>query len=308
MRKIVIHIGAPKTASTTLQMRLFEKHSGLHFFGEEGAGCEADSDRDTINSMIFDDDLYFSRAECARLFETHRRLDPEKTLIYSDGDVMTSRVPVLCAQRLHELLPEAVILLVIRNQLTAIPSFYANHGAYLKPAPPSYFRRYVSFDDWMQFCTMFIKYSPLASFFYNKILRIYADLFGKDRIEILMFEEFILNKETFVRKLCRILEIEPLESLRLLSGAHERKRNTSRMLRYHQFRSWFFWGWKFGRYVPHRAVDKWRSFLKGGSRANGFMSDKWKNKIIELYREDNTKLAKDYNLPLKKYQYPLSDI
>jgi len=307
MRKIVIHIGAPKTASTTLQKCLFAKHNELHFFGEDGAGCVNANDREIINSMVFDDDFHFPYDECARLFQAHSGLEPQKTLIYSNGDVMTGRVPTLCARRLHSFLPDAEILLVIRNQFTAIPSFYANHGVYLKPAPPYHFQRYVSFDDWMRFCTIFIKYGPLTCYFYNTTLKLYSDLFGKDKIHILLFEEFIQEQKTFVRKLCHILDIEPLDAFRLIMGGHERKRNTGRMLRYHRFRSSFFWKVPLSRYFPggHLISSMLWRFLKSGSPANVPVPNDWRNKIIELYKDGNTKIAKEYHLPLKEHGYPV---
>ena len=143
---------------------------------------------------------------------------------------MTSRVPMTCARRLREFLPDAEVLLVTRNQVTAVPSFYASHGAYLKPAPPRHFRRYVSFDDWMNYCIMFIKYSPLASFFYNRILNIYAELFGKNRIHVLLYEEFVADKPKFMERLGAILDIDAGTALKLVEGGHERKDRKSTRL------------------------------------------------------------------------------
>jgi hypothetical protein len=49
----------------------------------------------------------------------------------------------------------------------------------------------------------------------------------------------------------------------------------------------------------------WQNFLEKGGPANGFMFDHWRNKIIELYKEDNLKLSQDYHLSLKDYGYPV---
>ena len=49
----------------------------------------------------------------------------------------------------------------------------------------------------------------------------------------------------------------------------------------------------------------WQNFLEKGGPANGFMPDYWRNKIIELYKEDNLKLSQEYNLSLKDYGYPV---
>jgi hypothetical protein len=305
MPRTVIHIGANKTASTTLQRCLFAKSNDLVYLGEDCVGYE--KYRDTLNSLVSDDDIHFSYEFARELFHNFVSSSGEKTALYSNEDIMTSRVPTQCAHRLKEFLPDAEIMIVIRNQLTAIPSMYANHGAYLKMVPRRYWRRYVPFDDWMDYCMTFIKYSALDSFFYHRILDLYSSLFGKKNIHILLYEDLVNNKEKFVTDLCRILRIEAKEVSTLLSGQRERRRNTIRELRYHQFRSRFLWGRSISRYLPYGEVlsRKWRNFLEKGGPANGFMPDYGRSRISELYKEDNLKLSQDYHLPLKEYEYPM---
>lgn len=305
MTRTVIHIGSHKTATTTLQRCLFAKSKDLVYLGEDCASYE--KYRDTLNSLVSDDDIHFSYEAAKGLFNNFVSSCGKKTALYSNEDIMTSRVPTQCAHRLKEFLPDAEIILVIRNQLTAIPSMYANHGAYLKMVPRRYWRRYVSFDDWMDYCTTFLKYSALDGFFYHRILDLYASLFGKKKIHILLYEDFVSNKEGFINDLCRILRIEAREASKLLGGKRERRRNTSRELRYHQFRSKFLWGRSISHYFPYgEALSRmWQNFLEKGGSANGFMSDYWRNKIIELYKEDNLKLQQDYHLSLKDYGYPV---
>lgn len=218
---------------------------------------------------------------------------------------MSTRVPSLCARRLHELLPDAQILVVIRNQLTSVPSWYANHGAYLKMVPRRYWRRYVSFDDWMNYCFEFIKYSPLDSYFYYRILGLYEKLFGKENIHILFYEDFIRNTKQFIIDLCGILEIDAEEASRLLEGKRERRRNSMREFRYHKFTG-YMGGKDLISYLPGEKLKQMcRRFLEGGPPAGGFMTDYWQNKIEELYGKDNLMLMKEYNVDLKKYGYPL---
>lgn len=307
MRHTVIHIGANKTASTTLQRALFSKHNGLHYMGEDAVGYEGYAP--IVNSMVNDDDLHFPFEKCAELFRKHLSEETDKTLLYSNEDVMTSRIPTVCARRLHAFLPDAEILLVVRNQYTAVPSFYANHGAFLKPAPPSYFSRHVSFEDWMRFQVMFIKYGALASFMFNRLLSVYAGLFGEHRIHILLFEEFVENKQLFIKKLSDILHIDSDEASKLLQASHERKRYTKRMLTYNKFRTSFFWGVPFSDYLPFgRSIVKQLSrFLSAGEPARIVLSDDIKRLIHDLYCEDNASLAAKYNLPLAQYGYPIKN-
>ena len=305
MPRAVIHIGANKTGSTTLQRCIFARSEGLVYLGEDCAGYE--NYRDILNSLVSDDDFHFDEERTREIFKRFISACGEKTFLYSNEDIMTSRVPSQCARRLHQFLPDAEILVVVRNQLTAIPSFYANHGAYLKMVPRKYWRRYVSFGDWMGYCTEFIKYSPLDSYFYNKILTLYTSLFGREKIHVLLYEDFVNAKVKFIEDLCGILGIDKEEALMHLQERRERRRNTQREFRYHQFRTLFLRGRSLGGRLPFGAGLRriWRRFLEGGPPADGFVSDAWRNRIVELYREDNMKLAKEYHLPLRELNYPM---
>lgn len=306
MRRTVIHIGANKAASTTLQRALFCHHSGLHYLGEDAVGYE--DYRDVANAMVSDDDLHFPADACKKLFSSHVEQEVGKTLLYSNEDIMTSRVPILCAQRLKKFLPDSEIVLLIRNQFTAIPSFYANHGAFLKPAPPSYFRRHVGFDDWMNYQILFMKYGALGSFFYNRLLTIYAQLFGIEHTHVLLFEEFIEEKEKFTEKLCRVLDIDYEETIMLLGEHHERQRITSRMLAYNRFRTVLFWDIPLSKYIPGRSAiaSVFQRFLESGPSAKISLKEEWRQKIHDLYAEENTALALTYDLPIRKHGYPMA--
>ncbi len=305
MKKTAIHIGANKAASTTLQRALFRNHSGLHYLGEDAIKYQ--DYRDIVNSMISDDDFHFPVDACSELFASNIEQFSDKTLLYSNEDIMTSRVPVLCAQRLKKFLPNSEIILIVRNQMNAVPSFYVNHGAFLKPVPPTYFRRHVSFDDWMQFNLMFIKYGALASYFYNRFISVYAELFGREHTHIFLFEEFVEDKKTFTDKLCHVLEIDSEEANMLLNDRQERQSITNRTLVYNSIRTRLFWNKSFTKYLPGRdiLVSALQRFLESGPQANININQQWSQKIHELYAEENSALALSYNLPLKKYGYPV---
>lgn len=302
----VIHIGANKSGSTTLQRSVFPFSEGLVYMGEDGEGYE--DYKDIVNSLVSDDDIYFRFEDAKVLFDGFVARSEGKTFLYSNEDIMTSRTPALCAQRLQKLLPDARIIVVVRNQLTAIPSWYANHGAYLRHVPRYYWRRYVSFDSWMDYCTTFIRYSPIDGFFYHRIASLYVSLFGRENIHILLYEDFIHRREQFVQDLCRILKIDAQDTLKRLGGRRERRRNTAREFWYHRFRDGFFRDVPFSRYLPFGKALRglWANYLEKGPPADGFMSDTWRDRIIELYREDNVRLARDYGLPLKDHGYPVS--
>jgi hypothetical protein len=305
MKSNIIHIGANKTASTTLQRALFNQHSELTYMGEDA--YEYGDYRDICNSMVNDDDLFYSEDTCKEFFLKYSELESNKNFVYSNEDLLTSRIPAIAAQRLKSLIPDAKIVIVLRNQYTAIPSFYASHGSFLKPAPPSYFHRHVSFDDWMDYNVMFPKYGGVAGYYYNRILNVYSNLYGRDNIHILLFEDFINDKKRFIKKLSNILSINYSESMRLLNGAHERPRVTSRYYNYNKFRTNFMWSKHLTKNIPFgRSISsRFENYLKRGHPVKIELNSSQRKKIFDLYCDDNKALVEKYGVPLQEYGYPI---
>ena len=251
MSKTIIHIGANKTGSTTLQRYLFAKSKYIQYIGED---CVGYSDIEVaLNSIVTDDDIYYEASKVKDIFSS-RFNDENKIWVYSNEDITRSRVPSQCAKRLYELAPDGEILIVLRDQVTAISSWYTNHGAYLRGVPYRYWRQPVGFNEWMEHCLRFLHYSPLDGFFYFQILELYEKLFGKDKIHILFYEDMLNNFDEFVTQLCDVLGIDSEEGFKCLLDGWERKSSSSHTL-----------------------------------------TEPWKKKIIELYREDNQLLFDKYN-------------
>lgn len=301
---MIIHIGANKTASTTLQRCLFSQSPDIHYMGEDGNNFE--NHAACLDSMVNADDLFYDHNATRKLFKEFLNSANGKTALFSNEDIMTSRQPTVCAARLKSLVPDAKILLVVRNQLTAIPSWYANHGAFLRNVPRSYWKRYVSLEDWLSFCVNFLDQSPLSGFLYNEVIELYIERFGRENIHVMMFEEFIQDKASFVRQLSNLLNLSDSECLALLDKQHERKRITTRQFRAHQLDEILFCGRKCLREIGIGWLDKkWQKFLSKGSALSIQLNEKWESALCEIYSEGNRKLAETYSLPLEKYNYPL---
>lgn len=304
--KKVIHIGANKCASTTLQRSLFSKHKDIKYLGED---CDKYNDyKLDLNTLVGDDDFFYDKNKIEDIFAEKIKQCAGKTFIFSNEDIMTSKIPMVCAKRLKELIPDAAILLIIRNQYDAIPSFYINHGAFLKPAPSSYFRRHVEFDDWLNYEMTIQRYGAIAGFDYSKYETIFSSIFGR-KLHILLFEDFINDKHNFIKKLAATIEIEADDVAKLLENSHERKRNSHRAFLYHKFRSNFFWGTNFSSIIPFG--DKIRNyaikFISKGGKASLKLSSSQHKQIFQRYGVSNWTLANKYGLDLEKYGYPLKN-
>lgn len=264
MSKQIIHIGANKTGSTTLQRYLFSQSKDLATIGEDCRDYSygtSDEIRKLSDSIILDDDIYYQREEVERLFSTHIEQNKNKTIVYSDEDISMSRLHTICAQRIYSLMPDSHILLVIRDQVTALSSWYTNHGAYLRNVPYRYWRQPVELDEWMEHCFRFPRYSPLDGFKYFQLIELYENLFGKEKITILYYEDFLNTPDLFMKQLSNLLEIEEDECKRHLVGRWSRK--TSRVI---------------------------------------ILSDHWTKLIQEFYKDENKKLADKYFNGINRYE------
>lgn len=301
--RTIIHVGAPKTASTSLQRRLFQKHERIVYFGEDGDGLRDERETHLLDSMIFDDDAYYDEAACREIVEAQKMRAKGRTLIYSNADIMASRLVRVCAIRLRRLFPDASVLFVLRNQTTAIESYYLNHGAFLKPAPKPYFRKYVGFDDWMQFSKDFPRLSAIGCFEYDTHLKEYTARFGRDKVLVVLYEELMGDRPAFAEKLARLLKIDAAEVERALSSGRERPRITGKQMHYHRFRSKLAsLGLAPSAYAFDRSVmDR---FGNGGS-ANLKIDDKWREWIRNHFAPGNRWVAETFDLPLDRYGYCL---
>ena len=301
----VIHIGANKSASTTLQRSLFSKHSALHYVGEDAAGYQ--DYVEILKKLMNADDIFWDSKLAESFFARQRELAQGRTFVFSSEDIMMSAIPSLCAKRLLSFIGEAHVLLVIRNQFAALESFYVSHGAYLRPAPPPYFRRYVTLDNWLWFYSTIVEHGPIASFDYWRFVQYFDKLFGPGSVKILMFEDLLENRSHFCAQLADILQLPFADVIARLEHAHERKRNTDRLHRYRKLRSQLpvrFLG--FDGPVRKGPISRAISdFLNAGEPARIELPSKWKQRLSARYAAGNNALAKKYNLPLREHCYPL---
>ena len=142
----VIHLGANKTASTLLQRKLFLELEDRFFIGEESNSFGNVSGNEFISSIIYSnsDELNASEAyQCIqnKIFTCKNQRIP---IILSSEDLISYGNQSLNAYRLQMLLPQANILLIIRNQIESILSWYISHGSRLRNVPKDYWQRYVA--------------------------------------------------------------------------------------------------------------------------------------------------------------------
>lgn len=294
--KSVIHIGANKTASTLFQRRLFAKHPAITYIGEDCASYEVL--QEDLAKLVHEDDSVYDEKKMIKFFDKMQKDD--KTFVFSNEDIMGTRHPTQTAHRLKKLLPNAQVVMVIRNQMTTFPSWYVNHGSFLKPVPKSYWKKYVSFEDWLEYCFNFPYSTPLEAMNYEKYYKIFKEVFGAENIHIFLYEEFLENKISFYEKWAKILNISSDEISQYLDGFQERSSLSVFDFRIHKIS-------KFSPLLSKVAKKSLKKVLDNKNSVKIKIPKKYKKRVEDYYASGNTLLNKELALELEQYNYPLEE-
>ena len=126
-----IHIGCPKTATTTLQNNLFAQHPEIASIGKPYDSREGEL-ATQMYSLITKDDVNFDFNRCQQAISREKKskyVDGVRVTMLSEEKIFVSPSFEEAARRLKKLFPTAKIIVTIRNQLDLIVSWYCQ-GCY----------------------------------------------------------------------------------------------------------------------------------------------------------------------------------
>lgn len=281
-------------------------HLNIRYLGEDCA--DYGNLRGLLDGLVGDDDYYYDETRTRKMFyERFSGTSSVASCVYSNEDIMTSAMPSVCAARLKRLLPDAKVVMVIRNQLTTWLSWYANHGAYLKQVPRRYWRLHVELPEWLDYCFMFPKKTPVEAMNYGRFYDIFAKLYGTNNVNVFLYEELLSDPTAYYGRWAELLCIPLNDVLDRVASHRERPRNTARRTRFDRWKA--RWSWVPGVEVLHgslgRVCPPLQRWVDSGPSADIFLPDEWKAKIVEYYRDSNFRLAQKTGLDLARAGYPV---
>ena len=206
-KPVVIHTGVIKTGTTALQVNVFANAPGIHYLGKPPALASPRA-RTFLASLTHLDEARWQerafalREDLAVLVHTDapRILISEEEFSVGSADGLVTRRMV--CRRLAELFPEATIVIVIRDQRTALQSLYA-YWCDLRGGRPK------GFNDWLRdLADKESRPHGLAIFDYATMIREHEDLRGRARVEVLLYEEFRDEYADFMIKLLGIIGVD----------------------------------------------------------------------------------------------------
>ena len=206
--KVAVHIGLHKTATTTLQRQVFPVLPGVHFVDSTHAAAAG-----IIYACQVQDPIYFDSGNARAVLQSAFSGD-KFNLISSEG--LSGSLYSAVGKRdldhrhsiidnLHRTLPEARILLVLRRQdqyARSVYRQYVKRGGVLNPAA------FFGLDSREG------AYFPRDRFRYREYVLALKQRFPAG-VHIGVFEEFVESPSTFLERMCRFLEVQPVEDWQL---------------------------------------------------------------------------------------------
>lgn len=307
----IIHIGFSKTGTTTLQKHLFGKHSQVKYLGKP---YRDERFKNLLHHLMSEETLTYDPAPLEQYIAGNKlrtTRGTEKAVILSDEMFLSYskvRDKGVVARRIKDIFSPCKILITIRNQYELLKSAYLSRGRLLLNVPGKFHGLGVGFQQWLDLTDDDFQKGYIAHADYFKTIDFYAKLFGKENVCILLLEEFIHNKEEYLKKLSGFAGIDFQESGERVGQAHEHKEIPQSQLDFELLRTRFF---PFHKFPLVPAMLKFCIFIKKKLKkckdptAQVDIPGNWSERLAGLYREGNRKLVRDYGLPLEAYGYPL---
>lgn len=313
MKELFIHIGYPKAASTTLQNALFMGLHGLGLINFLGRAFESDyfgfaNSKEQFKQWLKELSSNDHYSSAYKSVET--ATIPDIFSIMSDKliNVLSEGAFILHERRFSDfIMPERIrgffsdnvdsirIIVVIRSQTTLIMSNYVQR---YKKMEENTFAEYLD-------AHMNGKKRGMGDFkvfdFYN-LAEHYAQVFGKDNVSFLLFEEMANDKEAFAASVANIINVDSkyinnclgdnkLNVTTVDSDYHICKKPITRTARY-----------QLGRFIKKLGFNPGEMITTKVPR----MTEGEEGKVFDFFKENNLKLAEEFSLDtdkMRRYGY-----
>lgn len=232
--RFVLHVGYPKTATTTFQQHVFPNHPGITYLGKNipsfryGEPGLYELVEDLVQKSTFEwEGPETLRAMLARL---RAASDRRCVLLSSESFIHPNAIDVgLVAERLAAAAGPCKILITIREQISSLLSWYWMHGRFAQyfaiggkeTATPLDYP--FSFHDWVTWERTAPYKSYASTLHYDKVVAYYQRVFGADNVRVLLFEQFTSDAAAYTAALSDWLGVDAEPMTRLAASRHENR-------------------------------------------------------------------------------------
>lgn len=196
---LFVHAGYAKAGSTFLQERVFAPHERLNYLGKSRAEYP-----DWLIRWHYADDLYFDRHATEIRTHIDSLCEPDvPNLLSSEMFTMHGGSASAQLRRLHRIVPDARVILVLRDPIDRLISFYRHlveHDGLTLPLEECL--------DWERTPFVFYKrkVAYLADSLYDELVDFAHEQFD-NRVCVLRFEDLVERPEEFLGELERFVGV-----------------------------------------------------------------------------------------------------
>ncbi len=318
-RNIVIHIGMPKAASTSLQKNFFARLPLINYSGIYG---DNKTSRYFFKKVIFEKEVDYITTEVYDGIE--KDFKKQLPIVFSNESVSMpilkqfKKIPQereIIAKRVKTLYPKAKILIIIRNQFKIHQSNYVQT---LKAERDSIPFKNISFNKWIDW-NRELEENDLDNVFrfadYYSLIRIYKKMFSE--VKVVVFEDMIKDMRGFVKDdLCPFIGVDTTKAMPYYEDKIKNKRRSKNSMFVENIIrvSLNFFRNKLGNPQKIISIEKRRKlmikvhkiihFIPYGKVDTNYSAEH--QKFIEgYYSEGNRKVSEIIGIDLGKYGYPV---
>lgn len=316
---VYFHIGLPKAASTTLQLHLFPALEGFDYLGlcptgnivpnqqqvdEDSAYLSDDRLRDLYFDMIKQDVLQYDEAQQRSRLADIVTDRPADRIRFFSHEAFTSAIFShpdigLKLSRIKSLLPDARVILLLRNQLDWLISQYRDQP--FDPRNPA-IGQSMEFRSWLNLVQSDPQVKILSTLEYGTLIKRCEELFGVENVCVLLMEDMSGDIQRFAGTLGAFIGVEPAMIATKLQGAHENRGVSASINRERKrvrdgngrgaLATWFASFMSFHRDDASQAIT---------------MDDDIASVLRQRFAPGNTAVNDSRELGMQRYGYPLEE-
>jgi hypothetical protein len=301
----VLHVGYPKTGTTTFQVNVFPHHPEIDYIGKFIPSHQFRGDTLSLGLDVLLQHPTWRMPDLAPLKQEVQkiRLNSEKKVILLSSEAFIHPIATDIATvsyRLRDVFHPCKIWITIREQTSLLMSFYWMHGRYgnfitINTIPENMNVSFpISFEKWITIQKFSYEKSLISLLRYDSIIQHYRAVFGKDNVHVMLYEDLKENPMTFCDHMSAFLGVNGETTRSLAAGKHEnasRGRSTP---------------WKPGDRVESTKSRWLKALARVTSRTDASGNDeKMLANLRDDYRPSNRWLVNELGLPLARHNYPV---
>jgi hypothetical protein len=309
---LVLHVGAPKTATSTLQGAFFPRHPGMVFLGkivDEKNGFTGWRTPELTQLMLALErthlDFAPDRAAAAAMVAAIATEAAGRPVVISSEDLcLFSAVdPFAKLARVTELfgsLGPVRLILAVREQVTLLRSIYlTEHRGEMMRLPGTRQNWYPSFDQYLDIQFRYAWGSTLECFRFSAMIDRYEALLGAANVFVYAFDDFVRDPGAGLQRLCRFIGVaDDAVSLEPSPAGHQNRHYSRRTYWYSALRNRLGPALGLSRFAPKPLVDRFRTWIAAGDAVDFSPSPEARRRIADYYRADNALLLRKRGIDL----------